>query len=322
MAQVLHKNARLTIYQRKMIRESKKSIRKLAEELGVSPVTVWKWKHREDPHDAPYGPKDPKTSWEDWQVEAIRYLREKFLLPLDDLLGMVRAYIRPGCPRSTLGDLLKREGIPSLRELRKGGKREKKRFQEVKEAGFVHMDVKELPKIGGKKGYLFVAIDRKTRMVYMRIYFRKGGAEAEDFVRRCVEFFPFRIKKVLTDNGKKFLDEAFEEYLRVEGVEHRRTKPYSPWTNGMAERYIGRVSEVLKEVRVRDYEELWEVLRVYWVDYIFYRRQRVLGGKTPWEVMLEEWEAGRGEFWIDPREHFKSLLNNLPGLDIYGLNSI
>ena len=79
MPQVLHKNARLTVHQRKMIRESEKSIRQLAKELGVSPKTVWKWKHREDPHDAPYGPKEPKTSWEEWQVEAIRYEGEVFV---------------------------------------------------------------------------------------------------------------------------------------------------------------------------------------------------------------------------------------------------
>ena len=72
-----------------------------------------------------------------------------------------------------------------------------------------------------------------------------GGEEAEDFVREVVRFFPVKVRKVLTDNGKEFLSEAFGVYLESEGVEHRRTRPYSPWTNGMAERWIGRVSEVL-----------------------------------------------------------------------------
>ncbi|OAG27719.1 hypothetical protein [Thermodesulfatator autotrophicus] len=119
MPQVLHKSAKLTIHQRKMIRESKKPIRVLAKELGVSTVTVFKWRHRENPEDAPYGPKEIKTSWKPWQVEAIRYLREKFLLPLDDLLEVTRTYTRENSARSTLGELLKRKKLPSLRELKK-----------------------------------------------------------------------------------------------------------------------------------------------------------------------------------------------------------
>jgi transposase InsO family protein len=276
---------------------------------------VWKWKHRESPYDAPYGPREVKTSWKEWQVEAIRYLREKLRLPLDDLLEVVRAYIRPGCARSTLGDLLKREGIKSLRELKGEEKKGLGKFKEEREPGYLHLDVKELPKIGGEKRYLFVAIDRATRVVYMKMYERKGGDEAERFARECVDFFPFRIRKVLTDNGKEFLSEAFRLYLEVEGIEHRRTRPYSPWTNGMVERYIGRVSEVLREVRVRDYRELEEVLGIYWVDYLVYRRQRVLGGRTPFEVLEEKWRERPEIFWIDPREHFKVLFNNLPGLD-------
>ena len=89
MPQILHKNARLTVYQRKMIRESDKPIRVLARELGVSPVTVWKWKHRESPYDAPYGPREAKTSWEGWQVEAIRYLRERLRLPRKSAFGKI-----------------------------------------------------------------------------------------------------------------------------------------------------------------------------------------------------------------------------------------
>jgi transposase InsO family protein len=315
MPQVLHKNARLTVHQRRMIRESTKPIRVLAKELGVSPTTVWKWKHRESPNDAPYGPREVKTSWEGWQVEAIKYLREKLRLPLDDLLEVVRAYIRPGCARSTLWDLLKREGIKSLRELKGKEKKGLGEFKEEREPGYLHLDVKELPKIGGERRYLFVAIDRATRVVYMKMYRRKGGEEAESFVRECVEFFPFKIRKVLTDNGKEFLSEAFRVYLEAAGIEHRRTKPYSPWTNGMAERYIGRVSEVLKEVRVKGYEELWEVLSVFWVDYMVYRRQRVLGGRTPFEVLMEKWRERPDIFWVDCRDHFRVLFNNLSRLD-------
>ena len=151
-----------------MIRESKKPIRVLAKELGITPKTVWRWKLREDPEDASCRPKRIRTVWEGWEVE--------------------------------------------------------------------------------------------------------------DFAREAVRFFPFRGRKVLTDNGKEFLSEAFGVYLESE---HRRTRAYSPWTNGMAERWIGRVSEVLREVRVEDHEKLKRVRGIFWLDYLVYRRQRVLGSKTP-----------------------------------------
>ena len=97
-----------------------------------------------------------------------------------------------------------------------------------------------------------------------------------------------QFKEVLTDNGKEFLSEAFGVYLESEGVERRRTRAYSPWMNGMAERWIWRVSEVLREVRVEDHEELKRVRGIFWLDYLVYRRQRVIGGKTPFEVMVEK----------------------------------
>ena len=104
-----------------------------------------------------------------------------------------------------------------MRELRKEGKREVKEFKKERRPEFIHMDVKELPKIKGKKRYLFVTIDRTTRMVYIKFYDRKGEEETEDFVRKVVRFFPFKVRKVLTDNGKEFLSEAFGVYLESEG---------------------------------------------------------------------------------------------------------
>ena len=84
----------------------------------------------------------------------------------------------------------------------------RKKFAQY-EPGFLHIDVFYLPKIGekGKKKryYCFLAIDRATRMLLLEIYPHKGAREAGDFLMKCLQFFPFQIRFVLTDNGKEFV---------------------------------------------------------------------------------------------------------------------
>jgi len=310
MPQVLHNNAKLTIPQRIMIKESNKPIRQLAEELGVSVPTILKWKHREAPHDRKSGPKVIRSSFEVWQEEVILEVRRRLELPLDDLLEVTRRYIKPDCTRSSLERLLRRRKMPSIRELRK--KRESSGEHnefKVYEPGFVHMDVKYLPKIDKERMYLFVAIDRATRSVFYARYDHKDEFSAEDFVRQALDFFPFKINKLLTDNGKEFLNDIFETVVKANEIEHRRIRPYRPQTNGMVERFNRRISEVITDNKVNNHNELWEILVWYLVDYNFRSPQRVLEGMTPYEKMLEWYTKKREIFWIDPREHFRNLIN-------------
>jgi len=65
----------------------------------------------------------------------------------------------------------------------------------------LHIDVTYLPKIDGVKYYLFVAIDRATRTLYYKVYDAKTSENAEDFMIKCLDFFPFGISHALTDNG-------------------------------------------------------------------------------------------------------------------------
>ena len=284
MPQVLHSNAKLTIHQRRMIQESKKPIRQLAEELGVSTRTILKWRHREDPNDRKSGPKEIRSSFEIWQEEVILEVRKRLELPLDDLLDITKRYIKSDCTRSSLERLLRRRGVPSLRELRKA-RESKEEYQEFKvyEPGFVHMDVKYLPKIDGERMYLFVAIDRATRSVFYARYDHKDEMGAEDFARKAIDFFPFKINKILTDNGKEFLNDIFKAVVEANEIEHRRTRAYRPQTNGMVERFNRRISEVVSDNKVNNHDELWKILLWYLIDYNFRSPQRVLGGMTPYD---------------------------------------
>ena len=58
-----------------------------------------------------------------------------------------------------------------------------------------------LPKFNGQKCYLFVAIDRATRVLFFKVYQAKRSENAEDFMSKCLDYFTFEISNVLTDNG-------------------------------------------------------------------------------------------------------------------------
>ena len=90
---------------------------------------------------------------------------------------------------------------------------------------------------GGAR-YMFVMVDTFTRRVF--VYLIKSKSEAFDcFVRfkKCSEnVLNLKIKSVRTDNGGEFINRRFEELFESEGIEHQQTVPYSPQSNGIAER--------------------------------------------------------------------------------------
>jgi len=131
--------------------------------------------------------------------------------------------------------------------------------------------VKYLPQMADEtsRQYLFVAIDRATRWVFVRIFKSKTAANARRFLRDLERACPIRIRTVLTDNGKEFTDRLFGLRKRVAtgnheygqlcadlGIEHRLAPPQHPQTNGMVERFNGRIAAVLQSHRFRSGEDL------------------------------------------------------------------
>lgn len=91
------------------------------------------------------------------------YLRSQLLLPLDDLLAVVREFIEPTMSRSALDRLLRRRGHSRLPVPPKPDSKHKPFKAHV--PGYVHVDVKYLPQMQDedKRRYVFAAIDRATR---------------------------------------------------------------------------------------------------------------------------------------------------------------
>ena len=74
--------------------------------------------------------------------------------------------------------------------------------------GFVHVGVKYLPQMPDQdqRRYLFAAIDRATRWVYVEILKDKSATAASGFLKRLIDQALFNIATLLTDNGKEFTD--------------------------------------------------------------------------------------------------------------------
>ena len=114
MVQILHPRATTTEATRRKIQNSKKSIAKLANQYGINPKTVVKWKKRDFVHDVRKGPKDPHSTVLSRKEEAlIVAFRKQKLLPLDDCLKALKKSI-PKLNRSNLYRCLKRHGVQKL----------------------------------------------------------------------------------------------------------------------------------------------------------------------------------------------------------------
>jgi transposase InsO family protein len=76
------------------------------------------------------------------------------------------------------------------------------------------------------------------------------------FLKEAVRAFPFKVTHILTDRGSCFTADGFEEACRQMKVEHRKTKPYTPQTNGLVERFNGRVQREVLGITIYSHRDL------------------------------------------------------------------
>ena len=286
----IHANARTIPAVRAEIARSGEPAGILAKRYGVSAETVREWRRRgaADCRDRSSRPR--RLPWKASEEEraVVCELRRAAGFPLDDLTFVV-AHFLPHLDRDNVYRILKAEGL-SRRPPPATPERAAAKFKEY-ELGFVHLDVKHLPKLRTadgelRKRFLFVAIDRRSRLVHLAVKDEETEASARAFLEEALAAFPFRVTRVLTDRGSCFTAEGFEKLCRALGVEHRKTRPYTPRTNGMAERFNGRVQREVLGITVASHRDLERLLAGFNAAYNA-RRQRVLGGRSPEEVVRE-----------------------------------
>jgi len=198
--------------------------------------------------------------------------------------------------------------LGNLRDLQAQTPRPKHKAFKACEPGYLHVDVKYLPQTADEtsRRYLFVAIDRATRWVFIRICNSRTAANARRFLRDLERACPMRIRTLLTDNGKEFTDRLFGLRKRAAtgkhefdllcsdlGIEHRLAPPQHPQTNGIVERFNGRIEEVLQSRHFRSGEELETTLHCYVVRRSLEPMAFTAHTRTTSSFPSQPWAAGR-----------------------------
>ena len=312
MSQV-HPMARTTPRTRAEIRASSAPLTVLAERYNVTEATARKWRDRQDVQDRSHRPHKLSTTLSAAQELLAVELRRTLLLPLDDLLVVIREFINPDVSRSGLDRCLRRHGVSDLKSLQpaiEGPAKPLKTFKDY-EPGFLHIDIKYLPQMPDetRRRYLFVAIDRATRWVFMRIYRDQSERSSTDFLRRLKRVAPMKIKTILTDNGSQFTDRftsatkaptgqhVFDLECVSMNIEHRLCPPRHPQTNGMVERFNGRISDIVSQTRFASAADLDNTLAHYLSTYNHLIPQRALKHQTPIQA-LKTWQTERPELFV------------------------
>ena len=153
-----------------------------------------------------------------------------------------------------------------------------------------------------------------------------GKMNGAEFLRGVVAAFPYAIHTVLTDNGMAFADlpknrngptrrylgaHIFDRVCAENGIEHRLTKPYHPWTNGQAERMNRTVKEAtIKAFHYPSLESLKAHVLAFVSAYNFAKHLKALRWRTPFEAVCHAWTTTPDILKLNPR-HF------IPGPNTY-----
>ena len=260
----------------------------------MSPETIRKGRKRGAADCQDHSSRPHKLPWTAPEEERaiVCALRRATGFPLDDLTFVVTPFL-PHLNRDAVYRILKAEGLgrlpPASRSRKPNGT-----FKDY-DLGFVHVDVKHLPKLRtqdgqSRKRYLYVAIDRASRFVHLAVRDDETERSAVAFLKEAVQAFPFQVTHVLTDRGSCFTADGFEAACRKLGVTHRKTRPYTPRTNGMVERFNGRIQREVLGITVASHGDLETLLQGFNQAYNA-RRQRVLKGRSPDMLVRERLSA-------------------------------
>jgi transposase InsO family protein len=293
----IHPNARTTPATRAEIARSTEPSGVVAQRYGISAETVRKWRKRGVADCLDRSARPHRLPWKatDEERAVVCTLRRATNFALDDLTFVICHFL-PHLTRDSIWRILRAEGLN--RRSRIVADRPAKgqgTFRDY-DLGFIHIDIKHLPKLQTadrerRKRYLFVAIDRRSRSVHLAVKDDETEKSAIAFLREAAAAFPFRFTHVLTDNGSCFTP-AFARACTELGAEYRHTKPRTPQTNGMVERFNGRISSEVLGITIYSHLQLEQLLRGFNAAYND-RRQRVLDGKTPSQVTAERLKARR-----------------------------
>lgn len=297
-----HKNARLTVHSRELlvrrIVEHGLRAEEAAQAMGVSVRTAYKWlkRYREQ-------------GWAGLHNRSSRPARCPHATPAACRVAIIerrkgrQTYCQIsqalGVGRSTVARVLQREGLNRLSRLEPVAPIQ--RYEYDAPGGLLHLDIKRLGRFrrpghrvtgdrtqdspGAGWEYVHVAIDDHSRIAFSAIHPDETAKSACAALLQAVRYYAslgIRYIRVLTDNGGCYRSRRFRRLCRRLGIQHKRTRPYTPRTNGKAERFI---QTALREwAYARAYETSNQRARhlPYWLhEYNWHRPHASLGYHPP-----------------------------------------
>jgi transposase InsO family protein len=228
--------------------------KRAAARFAVSAKTVAKWvgRYRAEGRDGlrdrssrPHRLRRPTPAATLARVEALR--RERW--------SGHRIARHTGLSRATVSRVLRRLRLSRARDL--DPRPPAHRYEHAAAGDLLHLDIKKLGRIvrpshrvtgdrrdsvgGAGWEYVHVAIDDHSRIAFSAIYPDETHLSALAFLNAARAYYDrlgIRFRAVLTDNGSAYRSHAFAAACREHGWKHRFTRPYTPRTNGKAERFI------------------------------------------------------------------------------------
>jgi transposase InsO family protein len=304
----LHANARLSPFQRALlcdrIRSDGWTVADAAEAAGCSERTAYRWLARHDAGDsmldrssAPRCRPGRTPAAVEAEIERLRRLR----------FTSTRIAATLGLPVSTVCAVLARIGLNRLSRL--APLEPPNRYCRRHAGDLVHLDVKKLGRFAqpghrvtgrgpgthsGGRGWeaVHVCVDDATRLAYVEVLPNELAITTVAFLERAIAWFAERdvtVRQVMTDNGSPYLSRVWATFCVARGIDHIRTRPYRPRTNGKAERFIQTMlREWAYAATYRNSRHRTRALRP-WLRY--YNEQRphgALGHKTPASRLLAD----------------------------------
>lgn len=298
----VHRNARLTPLGRGVMIERIEHgwpVARAAEAAGVSARTGYCWlaRHRRgerlcDRSSAPRRCPHRLPAARVAEIERLR--RQRMTGPaIARMLGMAR---------STVGLVLRRLGLGKLRALEP--KVPVIRYERAIPGEMIHLDTKKLGRfeIAGHRAtgdrqagrsrragwdFLHVCVDDASRLAYTELLPSEGQDDTTAFLERALAWLArhgVTVERVMTDNGSAYRSKRFAAALRHAGLRHIRTRPYTPRTNGKAERFIQ--TSLREWAYGRTYASSAERAQAIkpWTDaYNLTRPHSGIAGLTPWQ---------------------------------------
>jgi transposase InsO family protein len=256
----MHKNARLTpLGRERIVRQvaSGQTPQAAARAAGVCPRTVRKWVDRyrqeglvglQDRSSRPHRLRRPTPPPVIEEVERLRRLRWTG--------KQIAAQV--GVSPATVSRVLRRLGLNKLSALEPA--EPVRRYERENPGDLIHIDIKKLGRIGsvghritGRRTgvvnrhlgigweYVHVCIDDASRVAFVQVMASQRKETAIAFLEAAVAYYGklgIRIERVMTDNGSCYRSRAFRRACGRLGLRQIFTRPYTPKTNGKAERFI------------------------------------------------------------------------------------